>query len=217
MRELSRQKTLYANKPRTDFILLTSLSVKRPVDLRRATFDGASFTFSDTVPAKFSRRPWKIEETWKPPHDLPLAFTKVRVAVKSRTDFDAYEAAINSLDYLRGIWNFAINRTISWRYHAGPVKPVNSICLGPVHTLHLHTGNPASETYWYEAVYPPWVEARPVKKWQEIKIDTSRIRSLIARHPYGEFLRQTFIRYARSLDSNDHESSFLKFWSYSNG
>ena len=213
LRELSRQKTLYAKKPKTEFTLATSLSVKRPGDLHRVTFDGASFIFSDTLPARFSRKHWKIQETWNPPHDLPPDFTKVRVTVQSRADFDAYETAIDSLDYLRGIWNFAINCTISWRYHAGPVKPINSIYLGPVHTLHLRTGKPASETYWYEAVYPPWVEAKPVKKWHTIKHETSRIRSIIIRHPYSDFLRQTFIRYARSLDRSDYESSFLKFWS----
>jgi hypothetical protein len=213
IRELSRQKTLYSRSNRQAYILLTSLSLQRPADLLHISFDNAQFSFSDTVPRTFSREEFKLHQIWEPPKDLPPAFTKVRVKVKARSEVDAYETAVNSLDYLRGIWNFAINRAFTWKWHSGPARPVNSIFLGPVHTLHDSTGKITTPMYRYEAVYPPEVEAANLTDWQRIKTDTKKIRSLISRHSYKGFMRQVFIRYARSLDSNDHESSFLKLWS----
>jgi hypothetical protein len=213
IRELSRQKTLYAKKSKSDFVLVTSLSVKRPRELHRLAFDGARFVFSDTLPENFSRTPMKLPEPWAPPIGLPAEFTKVRVAVKARSEFDACTMAVNSLDFLRGMWNFAINRGISWRWSSGPVKPINSVCLGPVHTLHRPTGEPVTDAYWYEPTYPPTLEATKLADWPVLGQEVTDIRKAIRRHPYHGFIREALIRYARSLDGIDHESSFLKFWS----
>lgn len=192
---------------------VTSISVKRPSDLRRIRFDGAAISFTESLPRAFSRDRFRIHAALKPPKDFPSGFTKILIAVKARSEVDAYNAAIDSLDYLRGIWNFVINRGFSWRWHSGPVQPVNSVYLGPVHTLHLPDGKPAGDLYWYEPNYPAEVKADAFKNWGVVKEHTKKLRAILARHPYPEFLRNAFIRYARSLDGTDHESSFLKFWS----
>lgn len=214
MGEMSRQKTQYREKtPHNDYILVTSISIKRPVGLSRLHFDNADFVFDDELPSRFSRKELDIQRSIKAMQDFPAGFCKARVRVKARSDFDAFETALGSLDYLRGIWNFVINRRIEWVWTSNPVKPVNSIYLGPVHTLHCPTGKLATGTYWFEPVYLAEPKAEDVKNWADVKEHTAKIRKVITRHPYRDYLREAFIRYARSLDGIDHESSFLKFWS----
>lgn len=215
MRQLSSQKTRYYRSPKNNYVFLSSISMRRPPDLRRLAFDNAHFTFSDLLPKSFSRNgiDFNQHENVKPPRDFPNGFTKVRVRVEARSEFDAFDTAITSLDYLRGIWNFVINIGLVERWHLGPIKPVNSIYLGPVHTLHHPDGKLTTNTYWYEHVYPHKIEPERIKKWPKVAKETRAIRDIIKIHSYPCYMRETFVRYARSLDGVDHESSFLKAWS----
>ena len=121
---------LFKNKPVTDYVMATSLSIKQPKDLRKLTFDQAGFIFSASLPPAFSRANIEGFQHQKPANDLPPGFTTVRVKVQARSDFDAFHKAIDSLDFLRGIWNFRVNRGTIFRWHSGMVKPVNTIRLG---------------------------------------------------------------------------------------
>ncbi len=212
-RELSRQKTAYLKSDSIQYVCVTSISVNRPPDLTSKQFEGAKFSFLDDLPDRFTREGFRIHAALKPPKDFPSGFTKVLVAVDARSAADAYNAAINTLDYLRGIWNFVINRRFSRRWYSGPASPVNSVYLGPVHTLYLPGGEAASGLYWYEPNYPTEVKATAFEDWPAVKKHTQAIVARLSQHPYASFLRDVFIRYARSLDGTDHESSFLKFWS----
>jgi hypothetical protein len=215
--EISKQKSLYKRSPLTDFVLLTSLSVTRPPELRRLSFDGARFIFSDNVPATFSREGLQWYPGLEPPNDMPPGFAVVRASVQARTEHEAFEAAVNSLDYLRGVWNFGINRgrlsAGPFAWFSGPLKPINKIRLGPVHTIHLPCGKPSLPSYWYEPVYPRESAPEELKEWSRVRRNEKRVRVLVARHGYPGFIKQMFVRYARSLDSSDHEASFLKTWS----
>jgi hypothetical protein len=210
IRQLTNQ---FTDTNATNFALSTTLSIRHFKELPRITFDNARFVFSSTLPPAFARNKIDGFVDTKPPDDLPSDFTNVRVIVQARSVFEAYERAIDSLDFLRGIWNFVINRTIDDRWYSGRVKPVNQIRLGPVHTLHFENGKPASPIYWYENLYPKESRPETVRSWPEIAKGEKVIRSLILKSKYSCDLKTIFQRYARSLDSSDHNSDFLKLWS----
>jgi hypothetical protein len=214
-REVSKQKSSYMRQRPCGFILVTSLSIKRPKSLRRLTFDGATFTFSDSLPLIFSKSEEKLEaqSAWKKLADDSTGFTKLRIAVRARSEFDAFEVSLRSLDYLKGIWNYAINRNIIKRHGSEFTSPINFIYPGPIHTLHMPSGKLASDVYYYDAVFPRGIRAGEIEEWNKVAETTKTIRKKLSHHPYADFMREIFVRYARSLDGNDHESSFLKTWS----
>jgi hypothetical protein len=203
----------FTERPASDFVMLTSLSIARPKNLGRIIFDDARFMFSHSLPVAFSRANIDRFKERTPDNDLPPEFTTVRVQVQARSDFEALDKALESMDFLRGIWNYRLNRGISSRWHSGLIKPINSIRLGPVHTLHLTTGQPATPLFWYEPLYPVVTKPEVLKKWDEVKKEERNIRKAIRKSHYADFLKAMFVRYARSLDSSDHDSSFLKLWS----
>jgi len=179
----------------------------------RLRFDQADFVFSPSLPQNFARQNSERFEAIHPLPDLLPGSTIVRVSISARSDFEAYHKATESLDFLRGIWNYRINRGVVSRWYTGPVKPVNEIRLGPVHTLHLPSGQEVSSLFWYELLSPTESTVEQVKNWDEIRDEEKRISEIIDKSSYRAFLKNMFIRYARSLDSSDHEASFLKLWS----
>lgn len=212
--EILRQSNAYKSRPIKQFVLLTSMSVPRPPALTRKAFHDATFFFSDTLPSGITRDGLNVFEFLKPPNDLPKSFTIVRVRVKARSEFEAYDLGINALDCLRGMWNFRINRAIASRINAGvPSKPVNRIRLGPVHSLHDVNGEIATGIYWYDQLTYAETICERVKDWAAVQEEEAKLRHLLSLLAYPEFMKQAFVRYTRSLDSSDHDSSFVKLWS----
>ena len=211
--QIIKHANRFMSRPATNFILVTTLSIKRPTDLKYLRFDSANIIFSTSLPPSFSRDQIVGYKQRKLPNDLPSDFTTVRIKVKARSEFEAFKKATDSMDYLRGIWNFSLNRGISARFYSGLLSPINSIRLGPVHTLHLPSGKPATTLFWYEPVYPRESITETLNKWQFVKEEEKQIRKLVNKSRYRQFFKSMFTRYARSLDSIDHDSSFLKLWS----
>jgi hypothetical protein len=210
---IHKHANLFMNRPSRPYVLATSISIRHRNDLTEFTLDHAKFFFSADLPPEFSRD--KIEHFLerKPANDLPEGFMTVRVQVTARAEFEAYHKALESLDLLRGIWNFWLNRGVYRRWHSGFVKPINDIRIGPVHTLHYATGEPATATFWYELLNPTELALETIERWEDLRNEETTIRRIIGASKYPDFLRTMFVRYARSLDSSDHESSFLKLWS----
>jgi hypothetical protein len=120
---------LFGSRPHKEYVLVTSLSMvyhRLITDLR---FDDADFAFSSSLPPNFARRHPHRFHVIEPLPDLLPDSTAVRVTVSTNSDFGAFQKATDSLDFLRGIWNFRINRGLASRWHSGPVKPVNEIRL----------------------------------------------------------------------------------------
>jgi len=204
---------LFGSRPQTEFVFVTSLTIKHHRALGSFKFDACDFAFSAPLPKSFARQNPERFRVIHPLPDLVPGSTAVRVSVSARSDFEAYHKAVESLDFLRGIWNFRVNRGILSRWSSGPVKPVNRIRLGPVHTLHLPNGQEVSPLFWYELLSPSEATIESVHGWNRIKDEAKRISEIIEKSNYRDFLKNMFVRYVRSLDSSDHEASFLKLWS----
>jgi hypothetical protein len=199
--------------PSQDYVLVTTLSMQRPKKLETIEFDGNVFRFTDELPRPFTRERLDLIGSQKPPNDLPKDFTVVHLAIKARTEFEAFDASMDSLDYLRGIWNFLLNFPTLIRHYSGSRKPVNMIRPGPVHSLHRPTGECFSDLYWYEPLLAPESKAEKLDTWEQIEEKQHVMASALIGHSYQLFMKDLFIRYARALDSCDYQVAFLKLWS----
>ena len=84
----------------------------------------------------------------------PKNYRWVRVGLHKKGSSAAVNKALDTLNFLIGLWNLILNhnQTIRTTY-SGPRKPVNSIVLGPLHTIHKPSGEIGRNFRWYEPNY----------------------------------------------------------------
>ena len=126
---------------------------------------------------------------------------------------EAADKAFDAIDFLRSIWNLALNYNYLSRLLSSGTRPINRIRLGPIHTLHHPTGKPAAQIYWYDPFYVAG-EAERINddEWKRIDRTARVIRKRLAKLPYASAMRDVLIRYVRALDTSDFEKAFLKLW-----
>lgn len=206
----------YLSTPKSRFRLVTSISadfLSKPVVVRHGTTE----VCYGRVPIRSaaSAHSKKVKEAEHSIHgSLPSFYSPVSVLVTARNPDEAATQAINQVDLYRGIWNFWKNRTQGIRISSGKPSPVNSLILGPIHTLHSPNGELATDAWWYEPTY-----LGPVNIWREprhrleLAKFTKNIRTSLRKLPYRSVIETALIRYTRALDSRDWNSSFLELWS----
>jgi hypothetical protein len=206
----------YLRQPQQRFRLVTSISLTLPSSPKVFHVNSSRISIGWRSDKKTSTNRAAIfkdaRETVS--GELPNNYSRVAVSVTGRSTNEAASKAIDDLDLLRGIWNLWKNRTQSFRFSAGARSPVNTILLGPIHTLHKLNGECATDSWWYELGY-----RGPVNVWR----DTSNIPKMFAfaksfrndlrRLPYREEIISAPIRYSRALDSRDWNYTFLQLWS----
>jgi hypothetical protein len=144
----------------------------------------------------------------------PRDYAPVSVSVIARSTAEAANKALDRLDFVRGVWNLWRNLGQTFRKSSGKRKPVNTILLGPIHTLHQSNGELATETWWYEPQYQGPVSLCNEKATIEnmYKYMTS-FRSHLKKSKYESDIILAVVRYVRALDSQDWDDSFLRLWS----
>ena len=214
--EVSRREAAYKQRMGVEYILATSISLTPDLTISRVQSDKASITFPKTLPHNISRDELRAQFQLASHDPDPKGYTTVLVRLNSRSVPEAWEVALEELDYFRGIWNYLNNYGV-FVFGTPKLKPINQIRLGEVHTLHERSGkvvDPVFGDYWYEPnyVYGPAFKISH-SDWQRIKKQEKTIRERIKRCSYGSDLVRAFIRYGRALDNPDLETVFLKLWS----
>jgi hypothetical protein len=131
-----------------------------------------------------------------------------------RSPEEAGILALDSIDLLRGIWNFALNRKKHVIFHAGKRDPINKILLGPLHSLHSPNGKRLPDPFWYDPTYvEPVSPIDLTRNWDELRRFEKLIRKRLSRSHSKLFFEEASRRYVRALDERSHETSFLKLWS----
>lgn len=206
----------YLSSPKTRFRLVTSISAdfsSHPVAFRSAATELC-----------FGRRPTRRAETKHlelvkdAEHsiygELPTFYSPVLALVSARNPDEAATQALDQIDLFRAIWNFWKNRSQGIRISSGRRAPINSLILGPIHTLHTPNGELATDGWWYEPTY-----LGPVSVWRDVQrrgtmIEfTKSVRASLRKLPYRSSIESALLRYVRALDSRDWNSSFLELWS----
>lgn len=216
--QINREETILANRPMHRFVLATSISI-RPFDsLRNTQLSGHRITFTRFLPRPFARaheearaRASRVVFGKLPDPLSPKAYTSVRVAVQARSEQEAFTSALDALDLLRGICNLYFTK---WaRSSGGKREPVNSIVLGPVHSIHEPGGRLASGMFWYEADYVgPLRPQRLNKDYDALRQFERQVREFLAKSNYRADVEDALRRYARALDFRDWNTSFVQLW-----
>jgi hypothetical protein len=213
-REINNQERAYLRKPLNSLSLVSSLSVSSFETLPAIRINGCSITFPPSLHIKYRTERQDIERRaseWIY-RKKPINYINVIAKVKSRSEAEAANMALDQIDLIRGIWN--LRHTNSMRMSSGRVKPVNTIILGPVHTIHLPSKKLATETYWYQPNYHDGISALRLGSKKETTLSFSKsVRKRLRRHPYREDVEDSIRRYARALDYPDLDAAFLKLWS----
>lgn len=217
--EISKGENSFIGLPQRRFVLATSLSIRHFKSLGSRQIRSARITFSPFLPRKFDRSSLLSRALRQGVSAPPREYTQVRISLKGRSEFEAANSALDAFDLLRGIWNLALNHTLSGRMSggmlSGKMEPVNQILPGPLHTLHFPNGTLATDTYWYEPsiLNQQRFKATDVEnKWKRIlkvENDTRRALTTIA---YDADLEDANLAYTRALDLSDFNAAFMALW-----
>lgn len=217
--QINREESYLANRPVHKFVLATSLSIRHFDSLRSTQVSGHRITFTRFLPKQFyhaheeaRKRTSKFVFGELPdPLSSLKAYTSVRVSVQHRSEQEALTSALDALDLLRGIWNLYFRK---WaRSSVGRREPVNSIVLGPVHSLHEPGGKIAAGMFWYEADYVgPLRPQRLDKDYDALRRFEKQVRELLSRSNYRADAEAAVRRYTRALDFRDWDTSFVQLW-----
>lgn len=210
---LREQEETYLQKALRSFVLATSITLDPHVAPQAVSIDGGSILFSRRLPHRYSRKAIQkqLENCIHIEH--PERLTAVRVPVRARTKAAAVDRAIERLDYWRSLWNYQINAKTALRQTFGTRPAVNTILLGPIHTLHSPGGRLATESFWYEPA------SQQSDKLPSLTHDISELRSTerilrqrIRSCHYASDLRHLLVRYTRALDATDYNVAFNSLW-----
>ncbi len=203
----------FLRKPLLSFHVYTTLAIRRSLVGRSAHLEHTRILILTRFPRRVERSFGQLDPGAQGWGDQVQVQQPIRLGVKARMPADAVETASADLDFLRGLWNWRINRRIVYRT-TSERAPFNTIRIGPRYTVHRHSGTLVTTQYWYEPSYvpsrnPPTISSA---QWSEALSEELRVRRLLKAVPYAEDLKRAFTTYARALDTNDHQVSLLRLW-----
>ncbi|MEO6195777.1 MAG: hypothetical protein ABIS20_22385 [Thermoanaerobaculia bacterium] len=193
---------------------MTSISLMARRGFRQRVIGGSKLVFSKSVPKAFVS-PWlKKNSALHEVPEHPNSYAKVRVVLRARSTREAMERGFFGLDYLRGVWNFALGFR-RYRLTFGGIgnKPFNSILLGPQFSVHTNSGALIEEEF---GVIGNFHEARPVSNVDAIRtlaVWDRKVHKKLEVIGHRKVIEAAFVRYARVLDETDQDSCLLGLWS----
>lgn len=219
LKELNLLERKYRASPLKRYVLVSSISLNRSIIINRIYLDRNIVVIENNLTNRFISDNWEklIKKASTSIYaDLPKDYSYVRVHVSSQSIYDAANQALDSIDFIRGIWNWVINKTFTYRKtFIGSLNPINKLILGPIHTIHNIEGELLTNNeWWYEPSYLGAIKTyNPNPNDLNILIKSqTNIRKAINRIQYSKDLRSTLIRYTRALDERDMTSSYIKLW-----
>ena len=193
-------------------LLVTTLSVRRPAELDRRTVGSWELRFYDSPPHRL--------ESLHPREVLTLEAVQARergpwvfARGTARSGAEAGLHALEHIDALRGAWNLGINARLFAEFFGLDYRPVNTIRLGPLHTLHESGGDLRISQWWYDPFpFAPELLGQVDANWEQAFAGERRVEPALRSQGVGELLRGALVRYARALDNADPELMFFRLW-----
>ena len=226
--EINRRAEAFLRKPPRPYVLVTSISARHFAELSRSEVSGRRMYFRQDLPphlrASHEQARDRSERKLLGPLPNPVypyqRYTAVWIHTRGRSHWEAAIRALDALDLLRGIWNFALNLRKWSRTTGGARRPVNQLLLRPVHSLHDPDGSLAPMLDWHESseyieseyIKPVYSSRELSQHWTKVKKVEDDVRQWLARSAYEARLEDALRRYTRALDSFDWEASFLRLW-----
>lgn len=212
IQSLTELENDFLSKPISKFKFITGISLEYIEEITRRKINDVTFTFSGKTDEILSTEigtniDFYIDQ------EYPEDYTTVNLFVKAKSIYEAHEKASYSLNILRGIWNFMVNRTKWPLLPETKNKPINSFKKAPI-TVGKELNNDSYDHWWYEESYPGNFKPAKINKSISKFIDVERdIRDKINKSNFHDDLQNFFVRYATSLDEKVPKKSLIKLWS----
>lgn len=214
LKEISKLEQAYLREPLKKYLLVSDISFHILANRLTVVLGGNHITFSRQLRGKIQRDVFlKLGRVFLD-RELPKSYSCVQIVTSGRSPEEAGILALDTIDLLRGIWNFFLNRTRHLILHSGNRDPINKIMLGPLHSLHSPNGKRLPDPFWYDATYVSPVQPIDLtKNWDKIRRFEKLVRGRLSSSHSRLYQEEAFRRYTRALDEKSHETSFLKLWS----
>lgn len=214
LKHASELEKEYISRQPKRYILISEISVNSFDDLPAFKVGNATISFPRKLSSGFSRsRDEVLKEAKHSLHaPLPESYRFVRVAVDSKGEGAAANMALDALHLLLGIWNLSLNSDfrVSW---GGRRKPVNTVTLGPIHTVHTLSGTLERKVWWFDPNYCGAISSRPLSQnIKQIIQYRSWVKHRLLKIPYRDQLEQWIRLYNRALDEKDWSTSYIRLW-----
>lgn len=214
LKEISKLEQAYLREPLKKYLLVSDISFHIPANRLTVVLGGNHITFSRQLRGRIQRDVFLKMGRVFLDRELPKSYSCVQIVTSGRSPEEAGILALDTIDLLRGIWNFFLNRTRHLILHSGNRDPINKIMLGPLHSLHSPNGKRLPDPFWYDATYVSPVQPIDLtKNWDKIRRFEKLVRGRLSSSHSRLYQEEAFRRYTRALDENNHETSFLKLWS----
>ena len=212
---LNRSLAEYSELPLSRYVLVSALSIRNSSGLRPIQIHHARIAFDSHLPRRFCEARASLGRRVQQAlySEPPKNYSPVRVQLKAKSTTEAAERAQYVLDLFRGIYNWLYNRSQPTRISFGSRDPVNRIASGPIHTLHMPSGELATDTFWYEDTYRAPIGLVDIGKHVDVLVDSYRlVQSKLRSSGYRSAIEDCIVRYVRALDDRDWHAEFLKLW-----
>jgi len=167
-------------------VIVTDISLPHQLGWQKAEVDSCRLTFGGTVPDFLAGPRQKVLERAANSvyGELPQNYMPVRIAVSEKSYHSAVEGAVDALELRRGFWNLSVDLTRVNRLSWPKRQPVNTILLGPIHSVHKANGELA-DGYWNEPMYVgPMPVDQKWKEWSAIRGFESKARGELRNNPH---------------------------------
>jgi hypothetical protein len=210
---IRREEAVALKEPLRAFLLASNLSITLFGRVRPARFSGG-IALMRHLPRKILDGRADQDAGIAEKDRLVLNYMGVVTRVRARSPAHALELALNRLDFVRGVWNFAHVRPTIWQSTSDPTTPIARVRFSRIHTLHTPDGQLATSTFWFNPEYRKLsFTSLPDREWNRMQKMLRSVQQRIPRIQYREELERAFVHYGRALDATDMESAFLKLWS----
>ena len=217
--EVRKKCEAFLREEKKSYVLVTSTSVvyeafwwSKFAKMRR--MNGSSIMLRRQLPEKFRWEAVSKEVQEFREHVQPEEYSFVTVQLKARTEHEAVDNALSSLDLLRGIWNYSLNVRRREMILGGGNAPKNKIIAGPFSKLYLSTPFSQTSGIWnsnsFRAPAPPPVNLS--NAWEGLLEREVRIRKKLTKSYFREKLEEWFRDYGRALDLQDYDLAYLAIW-----
>lgn len=202
-----------ATRPKR-YRLITSLSLSHHHVPPAISLSDSRLTFFAKLPDEIEKLKDEARRSHKhlARHKERTDYTWVVAEVQARSDREAGDAAIQSIDLVRGIWNIATTDPMR-RTFSGRPQPINKVLLGEIHTLHPEGQNEPSHLCWYEPDYR--ADVQPLDFSAREFAAGKLAKSILDRLGGCRFSREVevgIVRYCRALDGQDLDVVFTRLW-----
>jgi len=216
LKEITKFETKYLSQKPQQFVLVSTLSINNKCKLKRIKINGSTITFhrhldkhfADEIDTKIKKKASRsiIGE-------YPKSYIFLKTSVKAKSGSQASIMAIDSIDIIRGIWNFYYNQGRYRISSDGRKDPINNIVFGPLHTIHYPNGKLATTSLLYETGYiGPLESFNMVDTLVDLYKFQENVRKFLKRNIFRNHIEVALRKYTQALDLRDLESSYLRLW-----